>query len=42
MELFKSEPIINSNGFFVYPPKPVTENIGFTYNGVVLPPLPNR
>lgn len=40
MELFKCEPILDSNGLFVYPPKPETENTGFTYNGVVLPPLP--
>ena len=43
MKIFKDEPIIDSNGLFVYPPKPETveqEIISFTYNGIVLPPLP--
>ena len=40
MELFKSEPILDRNGLFVYPPNHERENVSFSYNGVALPPLP--
>lgn len=46
MKVFKDEPVMNSNGFFVYPPAPAAEKQGnseqtaYTYNGVILPSLP--
>lgn len=46
MKIFKDEPVMDDNGIFVYPPAPVaveresSENTAYTYNGVILPPLP--
>lgn len=46
MKIFKDEPVIDSNGMFVYPPAPdalereSAENTAYTYNGICLPPLP--
>lgn len=40
MKIFKDEPVLDSNGFFVYPPKTEKETVTFTYNGIVLPSLP--
>lgn len=40
MKIFKDEPVLDSNGLFVYPPKPEQETATFSYNGIVLPPLP--
>lgn len=40
------EPVMDSNGLYVYPPRAFnveredTESSTYTYNGVVLPPLP--
>ena len=43
MKIFKDEPVLDSNGLYVYPPEHETverEITGFTYNRIVLPPLP--
>lgn len=42
MKIFKDEPVLDSNGLFVYPPKLEQEKTTFSYNGVVLPPLPGE
>lgn len=40
MKIFKDEAVLDSNGLFVYPPKPEKETVTFSYNGIVLPPMP--
>lgn len=40
MKIFKDDPILDSNGLFWYPPVLEQETVTFTYNGIVLPPLP--
>ena len=40
MKIFKDGPVLDSNGLYVYPPKHEQETATFSYNGIVLPPLP--
>ena len=41
MKIFKDEPILDKNDFFVYVPVEPEQPATFSYNGIVLPPLPH-